>query len=229
MTTANVLIIDDDAAVRDAVAEDLKREGYNLCFAENGMEGIRLLRELSPTVVLLDLRMPVMDGFDFLEAIQLKPQTPYSVIVLTGHGDADAIKVCYESGVTTFIKKPFNLFEIRGVVKNAIAVKQLTNNLDELVRNRTEELEQKMREVTALNQMFQDQLSRNMKAESEHEALVGGLERLMDETGELLRRVRAKQAAPDSMPDHPDGESSDSPGRGPEDPPPQPGENVPFN
>ncbi|NQW24631.1 MAG: response regulator [SAR202 cluster bacterium] len=200
MTTADVLIIDDESAVRDAVAEDLKREGYNLHFAQNGQEGIQQLRENCPTVILLDLRMPVMDGFEFLESIQLRPQDPYSVIVLTGHGDAGAIKICYESGVTTFIKKPFNLFEIRGVVKNAIAVKQLTNYLDELVKSRTEELEQRMREVTALNQMFQDQLSKNIESEAEHNALIGGLERLIDETEELLRLARNKQSTNDSQP-----------------------------
>ncbi|MDA0265281.1 MAG: response regulator [Chloroflexi bacterium] len=200
MTAANVLIIDDNAAVRQAVAENLKREGYNLYFAENGVEGIQRLREESPTVVLLDLRMPVMDGFEFLEAIQLRPQTSFSVIVLTGHGDAEAIKVCYESCVTTFIKKPFNLFEIRGVVKNAIAVKQLTNHLDELVKSRTEELEQRVREVTALNQLFQEQLTGKTMAELERQALVDGLERLMNETAELLRLAQNDQLAQNDPP-----------------------------
>ena len=61
MTQPRVLVIDDDAAVREAVAEDLKREGYDLHFATNGVEGHQRLQEIDPTVIILDLRMPVMD------------------------------------------------------------------------------------------------------------------------------------------------------------------------
>jgi len=66
MTQPRVLVIDDDAAVREAVAEDLKREGYDLHFATNGVEGLQRLQEIDPTVIILDLRMPVMDGQEFL-------------------------------------------------------------------------------------------------------------------------------------------------------------------
>ena len=110
MTQPSVLVIDDDAAVREAVAEDLRREGYDLHFAANGMEGLKRLQEIDPTVIILDLRMPVMDGQEFLSQLHLKPSDPYSVVVLTAHGDADAVELCYDAGVSTFLKKPFNLF-----------------------------------------------------------------------------------------------------------------------
>ncbi len=130
MPKPSVLVVDDDQAVRDAVAEDLKRENYDLLFAENGLEGLRMVRDAPPTVIILDLRMPVMGGLDFLDQIQLKPSDPYSVIVLTAYGDDDSLKACYDGGASTFLKKPFNLYEIRGAVKNAVTVKQLTNPLD---------------------------------------------------------------------------------------------------
>ena len=101
-----------------------------------------------------------MDGLEFLSNIDLEPSDSYSVIVLTGHGDTKAVKACYEAGVSSFIKKPFNLYEIRGVVKNAIAVKQIANQLDEMVQERTAELEQRMREITALNKFAQETLNR---------------------------------------------------------------------
>ena len=124
MTQPRVLVIDDDAAVREAVAEDLKRESYDLHFATNGVEGLQRLQEIDPTVIILDLRMPVMDGQEFLTQLRLKPSDPYSVVVLTAYGDADAVKSCYDAGVSTFLKKPFNFFEIRNVVKNAVAIKK---------------------------------------------------------------------------------------------------------
>jgi DNA-binding NtrC family response regulator len=199
VTQATVLVIDDEEAVREAVAADLKREGYRLVFAENGDQGLERLEDSAPTVIILDLRMPVMDGFEFLKAINLRPESPFLVVVLTGHGDADAIKVCYDAGVSTFIKKPFNLYEIRGVVKNAVAVKQLTNQLDQLVKERTLELEQRVREVTALNQMYQDQIAERTASGQDggpgQPELVAGLENLAQQTNALLRLARSQPEA----------------------------------
>ena len=69
-----------------------------------------MVRDSPPTVIILDLRMPVMGGLDFLGQIQLKPSDPYSVIVLTAYGDDDSLKACYDGGASTFLKKPFNLY-----------------------------------------------------------------------------------------------------------------------
>lgn len=191
MPKPSVLVVDDDQAVRDAVAEDLKRENYDLLFAENGLEGLRMVRDAPPTVIILDLRMPVMGGLDFLDQIQLKPSDPYSVIVLTAYGDDDSLRACYDGGASTFLKKPFNLYEIRGVVKNAVAVKQLTNQLDDLVTERTADLEQRMREVGALNRMFQRQINQHSEAFSE---VLGALEefhRVLGVIGDLSRRAQS--------------------------------------
>ena len=70
MSTPSVLVIDDEDAVREAVAEALKREGYDLVFAGNGQDGLSRIQERTPTVIILDLRMPVMDGLEFLSKIR---------------------------------------------------------------------------------------------------------------------------------------------------------------
>ena len=191
MPKPSVLVVDDDQAVRDAVAEDLKRENYDLLFAENGLEGLRMLRDVPPTVIILDLRMPVMSGLDFLDQIQLKPSDPYSVIVLTAYGDDGSLKACYDGGASTFLKKPFNLYEIRGVVKNAVAVKQLTNQLDELVTERTVDLEQRMREVGALNRMFQQQINQHSEAFSEVLVALEEFHRVLGVIGDMAQRTQS--------------------------------------
>ena len=191
MPGANVLVIDDDPAAREAVAEDLKREGFDLFFAQNSQEGLRLIQEVAPTVIILDLRMPVMDGREFLDNINLRPSDRYSVIVLTGHGDSMAVKACYEAGVSSFIKKPFNLFEIRGVVKNAIAAKQLTTQLDEMVQERTVELEQRMREVTVLNKFFHETLNRAAERDAESTQIMRELKELAPRAADLARRTQS--------------------------------------
>ena len=191
MANPKVLIVDDDPAARHAVAEDLKREGYDLLFAENGREGLGALWESSPSVVILDLRMPVMDGLEFLQNIELSPAQPYSVIVLTGHGDSKAVKECYDAGVTMFIKKPFNLYEVRGVVKNALAVKQLTIGLDEMVSQRTADLEQRVREINALNQVAQSVLEQATALGDEYQTISDGLQTLADDAAALAERARS--------------------------------------
>ena len=192
MASPSVLVIDDDAAVREAVAEDLKREGYQLHFANNGREGLERVQEVSPTVIILDLRMPVMDGHEFLSHLDLKPSDPYSVVVLTAYGDADSVKSAYDAGVSTFLKKPFNLFEIRGVVRNAIAIKQLSTHLDEMVQERTGELEQRLREITALNRFFQRHLEWRSEVDAHYQEVVDDLKRLAADIDALAQRAQAE-------------------------------------
>ena len=157
MINPSVLVIDDESTVREAVATSLRREGYDMLFAANGLEGLDLIRNEAPSVVILDLRMPVMDGFEVLSRADPKPTDSYSVVVLTGHGDENAIQECYEAGVSFFLDKPFNTYQLRGVVKSAMAMKLLTDQLQQLVAERTDDLEQRLTEITALNRYCQEQ------------------------------------------------------------------------
>ena len=208
MANPSVLVIDDDAAVREAVAEDLKREGYQLHFANNGREGLEQVRDVSPTVIILDLRMPVMDGHEFLSHLDLKPSDPYSVVVLTAYGDADSVKSAYDAGVSTFLKKPFNLFEVRGVVRNAIAIKQLSTHLDEMVQERTVELEQRLREITALNRFFQRHLEWRSEVDAHYQEVVDDLKRLAADIDALAQRAQAEPFA--ALPEMPPLDLQDS-------------------
>ena len=128
MSNPSVLIVDDDPAIREIVAAVLDREGYEVLLAENGQEALSWVREASPMVIILDLTMPVMDGIEFLSEIKLKPDDPYAVIMLTGYADDDRLKACYDGGVSICLKKPFDIHELRGAVKSAMAVKQFGNH-----------------------------------------------------------------------------------------------------
>ena len=136
MSNNRILVIDDEAGVRVTVERALKREDYEVFLAENGTEGISLVSAVLPTVIILDLRMPVMDGLAFLAKIGLKPDDPYTVIVLTGHGNDEDMKACYDMGVSHFLRKPFNFYELRGALKNVIALKAY----EEALRDRNEQL-----------------------------------------------------------------------------------------
>ena len=184
MDTPRVLIIDDEPATHDMMKEVFRPEEYELLFAANGQEGLSVLREAAPTVIILDLNMPVMDGLQFLSEIQLKPSDPYSVIALTGHGDDAAVRACYEAGVSAFIRKPVSMYELRGLVKNAVALKQLSKHIEGTVA-----------ELTVANEALRLEVAERKRAEN---ALLKGNEELeqrvqqrtaeLTETAEELRR-----------------------------------------
>jgi PAS domain S-box-containing protein len=137
MPNEKILIIDDEPVVIEAVRKHLKSDGYEIFSAGNGKEGLNILREINPILVVLDLRMPVMDGHEFLERAGLIAAATFSVIILTGHGDDDDIQRSYNLGVSAYLRKPFNAVELRGLVKNTIALKRSELNLaDEIARRR---------------------------------------------------------------------------------------------
>jgi len=123
MTQPTILIIDDESDIRESIKNTFARESYQITVAENGVEGLARIKECSPQIVMLDLRMPIMDGIEMLHQLHPKPEDPYAVIVLTGHGDDEAIKQCYDLGVHAFLRKPFNIYELRGLVRHILALK----------------------------------------------------------------------------------------------------------
>lgn len=151
MAIPKILIIDDEKAIQSAMQKALKNEGYALCFANNGKEGIKLLEQESPTVVFLDLRMPEMDGITFLKHAKLTYDAPYTVVVITGHGDDKDINECYKLGVTNFLRKPLSMVEVCCLAKRCIEVKQIElelanhrNNLQSLVDQQTTTIKQQL-------------------------------------------------------------------------------------
>ncbi|MBF0519031.1 MAG: response regulator [Nitrospirae bacterium] len=174
-----ILVLDDEQIVIEAIKKHLRDSGYKIYSAKNGKEGIRLYSEIKPMLIILDLKMPVMDGIEFLEKLHLSPGDPASVIVLTGHGSDEDMQRCFELGIGAFLHKPFNVYELKGLVKHSITLKQVGENLrrellkrtkmeeelskyryhlEELVQKRTSELE-------LSNEQLQIEIAERKKAE----------------------------------------------------------------
>jgi len=144
MTAPKILVIDDEPILQKAMYKILKDESYDIVFAGNGMEGLEKARKEKPDLIFLDLRMPGMDGFGFLEAVRITPDDPYHVVVITGHGDDKEVERSFELGVNFFLRKPLSLVEVRCIARRCLEMKanerellEHRRNLEQLVMDRT--------------------------------------------------------------------------------------------
>jgi two-component system, OmpR family, response regulator len=108
---AKILVIDDDARDRHLVAAVLQERGYDVISAENGGTGLMLCHREDPDAVVLDLRMPGIDGHSLLRQLRtLHPSVP--VVVYSGHGTEEVEQEMLNHGATAFIQKGFSLDQL---------------------------------------------------------------------------------------------------------------------
>ena len=128
MNKEKILVVDDEQLIFDSI-EDTLGDDYQLYHAKNGKIGLKLHKEHAPILIMLDIRMPVMNGFEFLKQIGVSQDDAYSVIMLSGHAVGAEINACYSMGVTAFLRKPFNIFELKGLVQQCISAKKQYQSL----------------------------------------------------------------------------------------------------
>ena len=105
-----ILIVEDDANIRELLHLYLEQEGYHIESAQDGAEGLRVFRRVHPDLVLLDLMMPVMDGTQMIRELRTFSKTP--VIVLTAKGEVLDKVALLELGADDYITKPFEMREV---------------------------------------------------------------------------------------------------------------------
>ncbi len=107
MSGRRVLVVDDDSSIRQFLRLALSDRGYEVVTAENGEAALAAIRQATPSVVLLDMRMPVMDGWTFAAAYRELPPPRAPVVVLTAA--RDAAQYAREIEAAAFMPKPFDL------------------------------------------------------------------------------------------------------------------------
>lgn len=121
-----IIVIDDEAAIRNSLKGVLEDEGFRVFLAENGKEGLRSIRENIPDCVLLDIWMPGMDGIQVLEKLKEElPQIP--VIIMSGHGTIETAVKATKMGAYDFIEKPISLEKLILLINNAINYHKILN------------------------------------------------------------------------------------------------------
>jgi len=126
-----ILVIDDETAIREAIKMTLEYEGYKVDEARSGQEGLDRATKTPFDAILLDIKMPVLDGIEVLE--NLKDQKVSSpVIMVSGHGDVHTAVECTKRGAYDFLEKPLNRDKLLLTVRNAVRVRSLEEENIEL-------------------------------------------------------------------------------------------------
>ena len=115
MDKKKILVIEDEKAIADILVFNLQREGYDTLVAYDGTEGLRCALEEAPDLILLDVMLPGMDGFEVLGHIREKHDTP--IIMLTAREEETDKVLGLELGADDYITKPFSMRELMARVK----------------------------------------------------------------------------------------------------------------
>jgi nitrogen regulation protein NR(I) len=119
-----VLIVDDEPNLRKILSAQLSRDGYDVLTAEDGEQGLQLLREHHIDLIVTDLKMPKVDGMTLLKkALEEEPELP--IVLITAHGTIDTAVEALKSGAFDFVTKPFDKDEVRQIVSKALRTREL--------------------------------------------------------------------------------------------------------
>lgn len=130
---ATLLIIDDEKAIRKTLSEILSFEGYKVEEAADGEEGLKKFKEKTFDVVLCDIKMPKIDGLEFLQkAVETSPDVP--IIMISGHGNIETAVEAVKKGAYDFIQKPPDLNRLLITIRNAMERNNLVSEAKRLKR-----------------------------------------------------------------------------------------------
>src|SRR5947207_15255397 len=124
MPKPRILVVDDEAAIRDSLKMTLEYEGYEYVGAATGQEGLALVEREAPDLVLLDVKMPGMDGIEVLERLR-NMNDALPIVVVSGHGTISTAVEATKKGAFDFIEKPLANEGVLVGIRNALDQGQL--------------------------------------------------------------------------------------------------------
>lgn len=134
----SILIIDDDPLIRKTLSSYLLKEDFEVILAEDGEEGLRKYEENFPDLVILDIRLPDMDGLEALRKIKEKKENA-SIIIMTAYDDMKTTVEAIKSGAFEYLVKPLDYVELDLTIDKAFQMKSLEDKLSYLVEERQKE------------------------------------------------------------------------------------------
>jgi signal transduction histidine kinase len=155
-----ILVVDDTITNLEIISTELIASGFNVITAINGEQAIEKIKSQLPDLILLDVMMPRMDGFETCKNLKSNPLThDIPVIFMTGITDTDSKVNGLSLGAVDYITKPFQKEEVLARIKTHLQLRSLNKNLEKMVAERTAKLDNALREL----QEFQVQLVKQEK------------------------------------------------------------------
>ncbi|MEA4812350.1 MAG: response regulator transcription factor [Anaerolineaceae bacterium] len=145
-----ILVIDDQANVRTLLKDYLSSQGYRIVQAQDGQQGLFVARHEHPDLILLDIMMPNMDGFQFLTSFRKESQTP--VIVLTARDEETDTVLGLELGADDYVVKPFRMRELTSRIRASLRRHTNQTETAEFLRNGELVLDRATHEVKSAGQ-----------------------------------------------------------------------------
>lgn len=176
-----ILVIEDISSLRDEIIEVLTYQGFDTLAAENGKEGVEIARSQLPDLIICDVRMPIMDGYATLEAIQSQPITAeIPFIFLTAHSDSTQIRRGMDLGADDYLTKPFSIENLTSMVTTRLKKKEylerkLKSTVDRVCSSISRALPHELR--TPLNAImgFSELLSLELEDRPELQEMADGI------------------------------------------------------
>jgi two-component system, sensor histidine kinase and response regulator len=179
--TGCVMVVDDDARSRALACDLLRADGHDVVVAESGPQALRLVADRCPDVILLDVMMPGMDGFEVCRRLKRDPFTAaVPVLIVTAVGARDARLKAIEAGASDFLIKPIDVQEMLFRARNAIAVRRLAAQVHDDA--------QRIRQLEAVRDELTDSIMNHMKLPLE------GLTQLLETAGQDAGRRAGREA-----------------------------------
>jgi len=121
-----IIVIDDDPVIRKIIKYKLEKENYEVLLAEDALEGISRIISEKPDLILLDVVMPEVDGYETLQLIKCNQELKdIPVIMLTGRDEVNDIRKGFDSGADDYLGKPFDFPELLARIKTLLRIKEL--------------------------------------------------------------------------------------------------------
>ncbi|MEI7988570.1 MAG: fused response regulator/phosphatase [Chloroflexota bacterium] len=157
--TADILIVDDNDDNRVLLKRRLERRGFKILTAENGREALDLIRQNRFDLILLDIMMPIMNGYQVLEELKVDPELHnIPVIIISGIDDIESVARCIELGAEDYLLKPFNKVLLNARINASLEKKKLRDKEKiylQQIEDSNIQLERRIQEYTAELKMAQ--------------------------------------------------------------------------